>query len=164
MKTLVFIRHAKSSWDNPDFSDFERPLNERGLLNAPFMAEKLTQLITRVDLIISSPATRAITTAKIFADKFNIKHEQIIQDKGIYDNGFKHIVKVIDKLNNSLDCVFIVGHNPDISTLATYFSGEYIQNIPTCGIVCIDFRTHNWNEVASSSGKLRFYDYPKNHV
>lgn len=161
MKTIVLIRHAKSSWDNPEWSDFERPLNKRGLRDAPFLADVLKAKGLNPDLILSSPAVRAITTAKIFAMHFDYNTIDIKIDVGIYEKGQKHIAKLIATIDNKKNTVFIFGHNPDITSLAGFLTGDYFENVPTCGIVCIDFEVDKWEEIPDLNGKLRFFTFPK---
>ena len=163
MKTLLLTRHAKSNWDNPNWLDIERPLNERGLRDAPYIAEVVAKLIVKPDLIISSPAVRAATTARIFATAFEYDHKLIQYDKSIYENGARYIIKMIAKLDDKFNNVFLFGHNPDMTSLYSYFSGDYIDNIPTCGSFCIDFDCTNWKELEDINGKLRFFEYPKKY-
>lgn len=161
MKTLLLIRHAKSGWENPELSDFDRPLSVRGLTDAPIMADRINKLLGKPDKIYSSSATRAKTTALFFADSFRIDADVIVFDKLFYDNYAKSVKKTISLLDNSINTVAFIGHNPDITSLATYFSGEYFENIPTCGVVCIDFDTDNWDRLLEMNGVIRFYEYPK---
>ncbi|PKL84626.1 MAG: phosphohistidine phosphatase [Ignavibacteriae bacterium HGW-Ignavibacteriae-1] len=161
MKTIVLVRHAKSSWDNPDWSDFERPLNKRGLRDAPFLADVLKTKELKPDLMISSPAIRAKITATIFADALDYGEKNLKFDIGIYEKGQKYVSKLISQLDNNNSTVFIFGHNPDISSLAGFLTGDYFENVPTCGIVCIDFKVQNWEQVLSENGALRFFIFPK---
>jgi len=147
MKTLFLVRHAKSSWENPRGGDFDRPLNSRGFDDAPIMAAKIKELCKIPDVIISSPALRAITTAQIFSDGFGIPQDKIIKDMSIYDKGHKHIINLVDKYDNKYSSLMFFGHNPDISTLATYFSGEFIDDVPTCCVICIDFDVDSWDAI-----------------
>jgi len=163
MKNLILIRHAKSSWDNPDWTDFDRPLNKRGLRDAPFMAEILNKKGKKPDLFISSPAKRAIETAIFFANEFKYPEEKIIQDIGIYDRGYKYITNILSNLKQEQTTVFLFGHNPDITSLSSYFSGEYFDNVPTCGIVSIIFKFNDWKNITFENGSLEFFEYPKNY-
>jgi len=163
MKTLYLIRHAKSSWKDPKLTDFDRPLNKRGKKDAPFMADFLAREIEKPDLIISSPANRALTTAKIFADTFNYPQECIKTDKRIYEAGRDSHFEVISGIRAADNQVMLLGHNPDITWLAENLSGQSFGNIPTCGIVCLQFNISDWAEVKSQPGQLKFYQYPKKH-
>lgn len=161
MKKLLLARHAKSSWENPEWTDFNRPLNKRGLKDAPAIAEILKEKNIQVDLIVSSPANRAISTARIFAENLNYEPKNIIEDLNIYEQGTRYIINLVKNLSNELNTVMLFGHNPDITSLNTYFSGEYFENVPTCGITAIDFDIHDWKEVETENGKLQFYEFPK---
>lgn len=161
MKTIVLIRHAKSGWDDPELADFERPLNKRGFRDAPFMGNILRERNIKPDMIISSPANRAITTAKIIAGQLGFPEEKIIQEMGIYENGSKYLLNLISKFDNSINTVALFGHNPDITSLSSYLSGDYFENVPTCGTVCIDFDFDNWRDAVEENGELRFFEFPK---
>lgn len=163
MKTLIIARHAKSSWDNPEWTDFERPLNKRGFKDAPMIAEILKDKKIKPDLIYSSTAQRAITTAKIYSEILNFPQNDIIQDQNIYEQGNRYIIDLIKKTNNKINTIIVFGHNPTMTSLSTYFSGEYFDNVPTSGTVCIDFDFDKWKDVDKINGKLRFFEYPKKY-
>lgn len=161
MKTLIIIRHAKSSWDNSDLSDFERPLNKRGFRDAEFMSKKIAEKNIKPDLILSSPANRAYTTAKIFAKELNYPEHQIITKELIYERGPREILSFISQTDDNLDTLMLFGHNPDLSTLTHYLCDFEYGNLPTCAIVCIDFNFDSWTYLDDEKGKLRFYESPK---
>ncbi|MCX7735610.1 MAG: histidine phosphatase family protein [Candidatus Kapabacteria bacterium] len=163
MKTLILVRHAKSDWGNPDLSDFDRPLNKRGLKDAPFMAELVASKIKTPDLIMSSPANRAITTAKYFATAFKYPIDKIEQINLIYSSGVNGIKELIASLNNDYKTVILFGHNPAVSSLAYNLSGGKVPEMPTCAVACIDFDISFWEEILNSEGDLRFYEYPKKY-
>ena len=93
--------------------------------------------------------------------EYNI--DDIIQDEGIYQNGKSQIISIVRSLDNSLDNVMFFGHNPDITSLSSYFSGQFFDNMPTCGTICIDFESTDWNEVIQINGKIRFLEFPKKY-
>lgn len=161
MKKVVLVRHAKSGWNNPNFIDFERILSDRGLNDAKILSEILPTKISKPDIFISSPAVRALSTAKIFAEKFDISDNQILLDDGIYSRGTKYILNLFKTIDDKHQSVILFGHNPDITSLASYLSGEYFENVPTCGIVSIEFDLDNWEKIEDANGKLLFFDYPK---
>lgn len=161
MKTLLIVRHAKSSWDNPDLADFERPLNNRGLRDAEFMAKKIAEKNIKPDLILSSPAIRAFTTAKFFAEKLKYPEHQIITKELIYDRGPREILLLLNETDDNIDTIMLFGHNPDLSTLTHYLCDFEYGNLPTCGIVCIDFDIDSWTHLGEEKGKLRFFESPK---
>ena len=160
MKTLLIVRHAKSDWNNTALTDFERTLNERGIKDAPAMAELIASKIGKVDKIISSSAVRAFSTSKFFAKAFNYDENKIEKDLGFYENGVKYIKKVLMFQNNINDVIIIFGHNPTVSSLVTYFTGEDVGNLPTCSVSCIDFDIDNWQDIDKTNGKLRFFERP----
>ena len=160
MKTLIIVRHAKSDWSNTDLNDFERNLNAKGMQDAPKIAELIATKIDKVDKIISSPATRALTTAKIFAKAFNYNENNIEKDLGFYERGVKYIKKILISQKKDDDVIIIFGHNPTATSLVTYFTGESISELPTCSVACIDFDTDNWLSIDQTNGKLRFFESP----
>jgi phosphohistidine phosphatase len=159
MKTLILNRHAKSDWSSGAETDFDRPLNKRGNSDAPMMADRLLERNIMPDIIISSPAMRAISTAKVFANKLGI--DDIKEEIEIYNGGENYFRHLFPSKDFSANTILAFGHNPDFTSLSTYFSGEYFGNVPTCGIVCIDFEINTWQDINKQNGKLRFFDYPK---
>jgi len=162
MKKLYIMRHAKSSWKDSLLDDFDRPLNKRGRVDAPFMGEKLKAKKIIPDIIISSPALRAKTTAEIIAKKVNYSNE-IIFKKNIYEVGISAIKKILKKLDDEKETVFLFGHNPDLNMLVDELVG-FDENIPTCGIVEIAFDCDKWMGLCSENATLISFDYPKNKV
>jgi len=163
MKRLILIRHSKSSWEDETTDDFNRKLTKRGERDAKFMSEFLTKKIQKPDLIFTSPTLRAQRTAEFFADAFDVDDDNVISDEGIYDRGSKYIIQLLEKLNDDINSVMLIGHNPDITTLANYFTGEYFDNIPTTGIVGIEFDINTWKAIEEKPGKLLFYEIPKKY-
>ena len=164
MKTLYLIRHAKSSWKHPGLTDFERPLNSRGKKDAPFMGKVLKKRNIKPDVIISSPAKRAIKTAKLISKEIEFPKSNIVIEKSIYEGSVFQIFNVIRSIDNSNNIVFLIGHNPDFTSLANYLSNYPINNLPTCGIFCVEFNTASWKEVTEGIGVFKFYDFPKNYT
>jgi len=165
MKRLYLIRHAKSSWDDPDLADIDRPLNKRGEKDAPYMGTRLKeQHKANPDLILSSPAKRALRTARIIAKAIDFPEKKIEIKDSLYTSGVTAMVDVIHHLADSLDEVMLFGHNPDLTSLANYLSNQQVDNIPTCGIFCIDFDIQLWQDVKKGKGVFKFFDYPKKHA
>lgn len=162
MKSLLLNRHAKSSWDNPQFTDFERPLNSRGKADSPVMAKRLVEKQQPIDLIISSPAVRALTTAQVFAETLNIPSEQIRTFESIYLASAHSLLRVVNQIEDQFDNIILFGHNPGITDFANYLAEANIGNMPTCGIVKINFDTTQWSHISAGTGSLQFFDYPKN--
>ncbi|MBN1302226.1 MAG: histidine phosphatase family protein [Melioribacteraceae bacterium] len=163
MKIVFLVRHAKSSWKENNLSDFERPLNNRGRRDAPFMADLFKSKNTLPDLMLSSPANRAITTARIFAELFAIDKNKIITDPSIYEAGAGELLDIINGLENKYENVMLFGHNPSITMISNYLSDKRIENIPTCGIVKIIFKADSWRSVEIGTGILASFEYPKKY-
>jgi phosphohistidine phosphatase len=163
MKMLYIVRHAKSDWSHPEQIDFERTLNDRGLLNAPFMAEKFASRHGHVDRIVSSPANRAITTAGYFAEALKIGKEAIVQDKNIYEAGLNQLINVVCGFNERDNKVMLFGHNPGLSILLAYLTGNGMS-MPTCAIAEVELHVDSWKLINSETCSLKFFDYPKRYV
>ena len=159
-KELIIIRHAKSDWGNVGLSDFDRPLNKRGKSNAPEMAGRLVKQKIVPQLIVSSPALRALTTAKFFADTWQIPLKSIQLEPSIYEASVKTLLSVVNNLDNQYDVIALFGHNPGLTDLANYFGG-YIDNMPTCSVVYLEFPFDDWKMISADTGKVLMFDYPK---
>ncbi|HCN83373.1 MAG TPA: histidine phosphatase family protein [Sphingobacteriaceae bacterium] len=161
-KHLLLIRHAKSDWSNEDLTDFDRPLNNRGHKDAPAMAERLLKNRLVPQHLISSPAKRAITTAKYFADVFQINKNLIQQEEDIYEASSSILLKVINRIDDRYGFVALFGHNPALTSVVIDLSNADISDIPTCGMALIKFTFDDWAMISNGTGKLQFFDYPKN--
>ena len=161
MKKLFLVRHAKSSWDDPSLDDIDRPLNARGKENAPEMGERLKKQEILPDLLISSPAKRARSTAKKLAKKIGYPKNEIRIDDGLYHGSDDMLIDIVRKLPDSADGVMLFGHNPGFTDFTNQLCNINIYNIPTAGIVAIDFVIDSWQEVDFGKGDLEFFDYPK---
>jgi phosphohistidine phosphatase len=158
--TLVLVRHAKSSWSNPNLKDFERPLNDRGNRDAPVMAER-TRSLELKPTIISSGATRALTTAKVFASVLGIPEESIQVSNDLYLASSEQILHFVNQLDTHPE-VMIFGHNPGMTDAVNMLTKSRIDNVPTCGVAVLRFPVDRWSEVTAGSGALVSFDYPKN--
>ena len=163
MKYLYLIRHAKSSWKFPDLSDIDRPLNKRGNRDAPFMGNLLKGLGVQPDLIISSPAKRALTTAQVIAEKVEFDQDKIIVENSVYEASVIDLMRIIKGFDDQYDRVFLFGHNPGLTEFSNFISDMNITNIPTCGIVKIEFKVNSWLELEEGSGAVKSFDYPKKY-
>jgi phosphohistidine phosphatase len=163
MKTLFINRHAKSSWSFENLNDFDRPLNSRGRKAAAFMAEKLKDKGESFDLILTSPANRAISTAEYFATAFNYDQALIEEAHSMYHADHGTLLTIIDNLPDAFEKVILFGHNPGFTNLANVLTGETLGNIPTCGIIKIEFDVNSWAEVTPGIGTMKFIDYPKRY-
>ena len=163
MRTVIFVRHAKSSWSDHGLTDFERPLNKRGEKDAPFMANLIKEMGLNPGVIYSSPANRAYSTAKEFASIIGLQESDIQKEKLIYEYGPRAILNLIAETDDNHNMVMLFGHNPDITSMANFLSDSSFGNVPTCGVVCIDFDINFWAEFGEKKGRLRFYEYPKKY-
>lgn len=161
-KQLVLVRHGKSDWGNANLKDFDRPLNNRGKENAPEMAERLFNKNFKPDILVSSPAKRAFTTAKYFAKQYAIDKSDILLEPSIYEANIKALLNVVNDLDNSYNKVIMFGHNPGFTEFVNYLADAKIYNIPTCGMVMLTFPFDEWSLVSAHTGELVFFDYPKN--
>ncbi|MDA0194163.1 MAG: histidine phosphatase family protein [Bacteroidetes bacterium] len=160
MKTLFLVRHAKSSWDNMGLSDFDRPLNDRGFADAPSMGNFLKGLAVRPDLILSSPAKRAFSTANLIAKE--IGYNNTIQtDQGIYHANTRELMLILTVQDNNHNSIMMVGHNPGFTDFCNKLTGDFIDNMPTCSICRIDFDVDSWTEISFGTGNKIFFQYPK---
>lgn len=162
MKNLWLIRHAKSSWNQGDLQDSFRPLNERGYRDAPEMATRVKKAGIIPELIITSPAIRAYSTAMIFADVMRYPHNEIKIISKLYGATVSGYLSTIQTLPDQYTNVFLFAHNPTISQTLEVLAGMEHQELPTCGIAHIQFMHDSWAECAAKSGKLMLLDYPKN--
>jgi phosphohistidine phosphatase len=144
MKTLFLVRHARSSWDDPALPDKERPLNDRGKRDAPKLAERLAKHDASPALILSSPAKRALATARIIASALDYKVEDIRVDDRLYAMGAAGLLDVIRECGDKLKSVMLVGHNPELTELAHRFSSE-ITHMPTCAVAEFAFDAKSWS-------------------
>ena len=162
MKTIYLVRHAKSSWDDPFQDDFDRPLNERGRTDAPRMARRLKEKEIHPDLLLSSPAARAISTCKVIAETAGYHHNQIKTDSRLYHASEETLLQIVKKLSDEIDVVMIFAHNPGLTDFANRLLPEpFTNNIPTCGITGIQFDISSWQDVQWGNGEIHFFDYPK---
>lgn len=163
MKKIVLIRHAKSSWSDPDAVDFDRKLNKRGKRDAPFMAEQLAERGIRADLIISSPAKRAKKTAKHMAAGIGYDLSKIYYPAEAYSFSATDLFEILRKIDDRYSEVIFVGHNYGITDLAEQLIGETLSSIPTAGIVSMTSKIADWSEIRPNCATLQFFDFPKNY-
>lgn len=164
MRTLTLIRHAKSSWKDTALNDFDRPLNKRGLQNAPLMGRLLKQQGVIFDLMVASPAARALETARLIAATIGYPEDNLRQEDGMYDAGVNQLIALIHALPAEAHEVALVGHNPGMTGLCNYLTGETIDNLPTCAVAGIAFDLDSWQAVWRDSGRLIRYEYPRKYT
>ena len=163
MKTLYLVRHAKSSWANANTGDFDRPLNERGLKSATLMAALLKEKKVLPEMIVTSPANRAITTADIFCDTLEFPKVLIQRRIEIYEGGTGNLLNIVQQLPDSGKTVMLFGHNPTITEFSNLLSGHHIDSMVTCSVARIDMAVESWKDAAKNTGKLVWYEFPKKH-
>jgi phosphohistidine phosphatase len=160
MKTLFLIRHAKSSWDDTALPDKDRPLSDRGRRDAPKMGKRLAKRDVKPDLILSSPARRALTTAEIIAKKLDYKRKNIVVEDRLYSGAVHDLLNVVQKLGDKLERVMLFGHNPELTELAHRLSSE-ITHMPTCAVAEFMFSAKSWSNIGKAKLAKVALDYPK---
>ena len=160
MKSVILIRHAKSSWDF-DVKDVDRPLNHRGKKDAPQMAQRLLERKIEVDAFISSPATRAFTTATFFAEAYKKKQKSVLTIPALYEAGVNNFFDTIAQLDNDFKTVAIFSHNPGITAFANSLCSVSIDDMPTCAMFAIKTDIKKWSDFFEAKKEFWFFDYPK---
>jgi len=154
MKTLYLVRHAKSSWAAESQPDIDRPLNERGYADAHLVSKNLHKQKLRPDVIISSPAIRAISTALIFAGNLPYSKEDILIRPSLYESGREEYLTCIHAIDDSFSSAMLFGHNPTISETAAYLLPKYHEDMSTCCVIGIEFKVNSWQELLKNTGIL----------
>lgn len=162
MKTVILVRHAKSSWADEGLSDMERPLNERGKKDAPEMAKRLKKKISKIDLFLSSNARRAKKTAKYFAEEFGVDKNAIQIEARLYNDMTSDYEEVIRSIDDKHQTVAIFAHSPAITDYANTLTHVHTDNIPTTGVFVVQAAIEHWKEFKTAEKTFLFYDYPKN--
>ena len=162
MKTLTLVRHAKSSWKDTSLADRERPLNRRGQRDAPEMGRRIAKAGIRPSLIVSSPAVRAWTTAKIVAKEIGYPLEFLQREDGLYLGSVNDILDVIVAQDVGFNSLMMFGHNPGFTDFANYLVPGITNNVPTAGVVCVNIDQDDWNLFEQPETELVVYDFPKN--
>lgn len=163
MLTLYLVRHAKSSWSHPGLRDHDRPLNDRGLRDAPRMAQLLVEHQgAKPDLMVSSTAKRALSTAIYFAEAFGLDVTEIQREPRIYEAYPEDIVRLLSEMPDSAKTVMFFGHNPTFTSFANLFAGDdLIENVPTCGVVKIVSSAPDWKSFYEGNASLTACFFPK---
>ena len=159
MKKLLLIRHAKAVHDL-DYSDFERPLKNSGILDATLMAKRLNTESILPQVLVASPSLRTLATANIFVEHLELP--QPIEDARIYDASQQTLLDIIDQFPGDRSFIGIVGHNPGVSQLISYFTKEY-PDVPPGSVALITFEADEWQFVSHLTGKLVWFSSPKDH-
>jgi phosphohistidine phosphatase len=163
MKRLILLRHAKSSWRGDVLTDLERPLSGRGERDAPRMGARLRQLGAAPQLLITSHAERASRTAMVVARELDYPQQRIRVVPQLYMASPAEVLAVLAAQDSRIGCLLVVGHNPGLTALVNLLLPNLnLDNVPTGGVIAIDFDTEEWPSVAGSPAEIVFYDYPKN--
>jgi phosphohistidine phosphatase len=163
-KTLHIVRHAKSSWDYDGVSDIDRPLKLKGIQSAYEMARRIKIRNTIPELIITSPANRAIHTAIIFARLSEFPLKKIMIEEGLYATEEEYILRLIKKTDNSISSLMIFGHNPELTNFVNLFVKDTIENISTAGIVSLVFDIEKWKDISKKKLISELFDFPKKNL
>ncbi|MEL0456233.1 histidine phosphatase family protein [Flavobacteriaceae bacterium SZ-1-7] len=158
MKKLILVRHAKSSWEH-NVIDHERPLKERGYEDANLVSNYLVEKNIKVDQVFSSDATRAKTTANIFIDNLKIDKSIVHLVHELYDFSGQNVIDVIKSADNTINTLMVFGHNHAITAVANTFGNEYVANVPTSGVVILEFDIDNWADL--KTGKTLMLLFPR---
>lgn len=165
MRTLYLVRHAKSSWEDSSLVDHERPLNKRGLRDAPVMGQRLADKDVSIDSIWSSPAKRAVETVRYIAKALKYPRKEISLRDRLYTSRVDDLFFEISSCPDEVKNLLVVGHNSVITDFANLLIGRgsnvEIELIPTCGIVAIEFQLSSWQQLRENEGRFLFFDYPK---
>jgi phosphohistidine phosphatase len=160
MKSIYLVRHANAGWDNSWTADFDRSLSDRGRMEAKEVSKRMFNKGIVPELIISSPAKRAISTAEIFAGKLGIDKEKIIQKIEIYQGGPEELADIVQSLSEECRSVMLFGHNPGITMFSSWLAGKSMASMDTCGIVCIELGKSKWKDAGGGKGTVLWYDCP----
>lgn len=161
MKRVIIVRHAKSVPYGYD-DDFNRDLKyPRGFSDAAKVSGEFRKQQVFPDLIISSPAKRALKTAMIFADTFDYPLEKIRKEEDLYEGiSTNEFIKILHNIPDEMNVVYIFGHNPTVYYLIKGLLPKFCDNMPTCSSVAIEFKTDRWESIKSGSGDLGFHLAP----
>lgn len=162
MKTLLIVRHAKSSWDNLQLADFERPLNDRGKNDALTMAKRMKEIKIKIERFISSPAKRAKKTATIFMEEYGMKEKDLVLIPSLYEASVKNFYDTVENINDKDHVAALFSHNPGITDFVNTLTDQVVDNMSTCGVFAIKIKTKKWKDFKKSEKKFLFFDYPKN--
>lgn len=161
MKTLLIIRHAKSSWDNAHLNDIDRPLNDRGRHDAPVMAKRLIKANIKIDLFVASPARRAKNTAELMIREFGRKESEILIIPELYHASVQTFKEVVSGLDEAYSSAALFSHNPGITAFVNTLTAVRLDNMPTCGIFAVTSMATAWSEFLTAGTTFWFFDYPK---
>jgi phosphohistidine phosphatase len=162
MKEIIVVRHAKSDWGTEGLQDIDRCLNERGYSDAYRLANWFSQRKKLPDLILTSSATRALSTAFIFVRAMHLPISKLILEPSIYEADTDVLLNLIRQQNEAIHSLMIFGHNPGLTDLCNALGSEFsLDNLPTCGMVFFQCDCNKWKDLKTNSGKMKEHVFPK---
>lgn len=161
MKTIILVRHGKSSWKDPGLQDFDRPLNRRGKTCAPMMGKRLLNNGLVPTRIYSSPAVRARETAGLIAGILDVSIDSIESVSALYTFNYEDLLGWMRTLEKAKGNLLLVCHNPAITDLVNFLTLSHMEKIPTCGVAVLQLNISNWSQLSAGMAEITFYDYPK---
>lgn len=163
LKTLYLLRHAKSSWDDPDLGDHERPLNKRGKGDAPKMGKWLSEHMEPPQLVLCSDAARTRATIAPVLEAWQLSEDILQLESALYHAHPTGLWKLVRSCDAGIDRLMLVGHNPGFTDFANSLSKAFrTENIPTCGFVAVSFAVDDWSKVQEGEGEFETFQFPKN--
>jgi phosphohistidine phosphatase len=160
MKTIILARHGKAELFSDSNEDFDRLLTDVGAERTKQVANRISDVLPAVELVMSSAAARAFATALIFADRFGLKSSRLQKVESLYECQPEQYLELIKNLDNALNCVMFVGHNPTISEFAVRFGLGIEESLPTSAVVSMSFNTDSWEKCSEIPAKLNFFLAP----
>jgi phosphohistidine phosphatase len=161
MKTLVLVRHGKAAWRHQEAHDVDRPLKKRGVEESRAMAKHLSERGFVPNLMVHSPAKRAIQTANIFAEVLDLPPRLVQVNNSIYNASLEEVLAVILALPDNMQRVVLIGHDPPLTNATSYLTNRVFEKIPTAGAVSITFNVYHWNQITHHMGQVQFSISPK---
>ncbi len=161
-KTLYLMRHAKSNWADMRQSDFDRPLNQRGLRDAPEMGLRLAKRKVHPDIIVCSPAQRTRETIELIAPKIGVRLDRVVFQESLYEASTDAVLEIIRSIPDRYKSALIIGHNPSIGRLVNQLADVHIDQMPTCAIATLKLETDRWMDIDTCAIQRSDFDYPKN--
>tara|TARA_Y100000816_G_C26044702_1_gene547410 strand:- start:112 stop:603 length:492 start_codon:yes stop_codon:yes gene_type:complete len=159
MKNLIIVRHCKSSWADLSLSDFDRPLNKRGNIDGELMSSYLREKEKKIDKLISSTSKRTRLTSKYFIEKIHFNSISYLDE--LYHASYSDIINTISKVENNFNNIMVIGHNPGLTELINQYTIMNIYNLPTTGVVKVEFKEDKWSKITENKGKIIYKKFPK---
>ena len=159
MKSLIIVRHCKSSWADLSLSDFDRPLNKRGNIDGELMSNYLKEKEKKIDKLISSKSKRTRLTSKYFTEKIHFDSISYLDE--LYHASYSDIINIISNVKNNFNSIMLIGHNPGLTELINQNTSMNIYNLPTTGVVKVEFKGDKWERITENKGKIVYKKFPK---